>query len=138
MRMWVSRAHLASTKHRQLGRDPGPCLGLFRQFGPRRCKQHPRLIERPARPLGHVVAIVGLRGVRLREFIKSGGIDLMKGWASCSMVVVPVDCQIANTGPGWSVGGREAACEQSIHSTPQFTEARVGSISTAAAFSSAP
>ena len=71
MRMWVLRAHLASTKHRQLGRDPGPCLGLF---GPCRCKQHPGLIESTVWLLDHVATVIGLRAVRLREPVKVFGI----------------------------------------------------------------
>ena len=69
--MWVLRAHLASTKHRQLGRDPGPCLGLF---GPCRCKQHPGLIESTVWLLDHVATVIGLRAVRLREPVKVFGI----------------------------------------------------------------
>ena len=45
----------------------------LRELGPRRCKQRPRI----ERPLGLAAAVVGLRAVRLREFIKAVCIDLV-------------------------------------------------------------
>ena len=48
-------------------------LSLFREFGPCRCKQRPGI----QRPLGLAAAVVGLRAVRLREFIKAVCIDLV-------------------------------------------------------------
>src|SRR6516225_3122824 len=50
-------------------------LSLFREFGPGRCKQRPRI----ERPLGLAAAVVGLRAVGLRELIKAVGIDLVHG-----------------------------------------------------------
>ena len=50
-------------------------LSLFRELGPRHCKQRPRI----ERPLGLAAAVVGLRAVRLGALIKAVGIDLVHG-----------------------------------------------------------
>jgi hypothetical protein len=85
--------HFAATIHRQLGRDPGPCLGLFRELGPCRCEQNPRLIESAVWLLGHVATVVGLRAERLREPVK----------LFASIIVGPITKE---TGPGFLRGGQ--------------------------------
>jgi len=63
VRLW---AHLAA-KRRQLGREAGPCLDLFRELGPRHCKQHPRLFDSIVCLPGLAAAVFGQRAIRPRE-----------------------------------------------------------------------
>jgi len=65
VRLW---AHLAA-KRRQLGREAGPCLDLFRELGPRHCKQHPRLFDSIVCLPGLAAAVFGQRAIGPRELI---------------------------------------------------------------------
>src|SRR6516165_6117942 len=65
-----SASHSAAPTSSTRPRSARSRLSLFREFGPCRCEQNPRLIKSAVWLLGHVATVVGLRAVCLREPVK--------------------------------------------------------------------